>query len=135
MFCKKGFLQTLQNSQENTCARVLFLMKLRIHRFCNFIKKKRFRHKWFSVNSAKFLIASFLKNPFDGCFYINTFHLFKRHTISGALFSRLNLKTGNKSGSIFQTLSLKPIFNPVKHLRWSFFCENGLFNPLTPGVH
>ena len=42
VFCKKVFLQTLQNSQENTCARVLFLMKLRIHRVCNFIKKRDF---------------------------------------------------------------------------------------------
>ena len=25
--------------------------------------------------------------------------------------------------SIFQTLSQKPIFNPVEHLRWRFFCE------------
>ena len=135
VFCKKGFLQTLENSQENTCARVLFLMKLRIHRVCNFIKK-RFRHKWFSVNSAKFLMASFLKNPFDGCFYINTFHLFKHVTQFPAhYFLGLIWRLGTRVRSIFQTLSLKPIFNPVKHLGWNFFCENGLFNPLTPGVH
>ena len=34
--------------------------------------KKRFRHRCFLVNSAKFLITSFLKNPSDGCFTINT---------------------------------------------------------------
>ena len=29
VFCKKGFLKISQNSQENTCARVSFLIKLR----------------------------------------------------------------------------------------------------------
>ena len=28
VFCKKVFLEILQNSQENTCARVCFLIKL-----------------------------------------------------------------------------------------------------------
>ena len=53
--------------------------------------KKRFRHRFFPANSAKFLITSFLKNPSESCFCINTpsvycrpttFHLFekKRHT-------------------------------------------------------
>ena len=36
MFCKKVFLEILQNSQENTCARVFILMKLQ--EACNFIK-------------------------------------------------------------------------------------------------
>ena len=36
MFCKKLFLELLQNSQENTCARVFILMKLQ--EACNFIK-------------------------------------------------------------------------------------------------
>ena len=27
VFCKKGVLETIQNSQENTCARVSFLIK------------------------------------------------------------------------------------------------------------
>ena len=44
------------------------------------------------VNSAKFLITPFLKNPLDGYFCINTFRLFKND-----LFSRHNLKTANKS--------------------------------------
>ena len=37
-FCKKRlFLEILQNSQENTCAWVSFLIKLQV---CNFIKKE-----------------------------------------------------------------------------------------------
>ena len=34
---KKMFLQISQNSQENTCSRVSFLIKLQV---CNFIKKE-----------------------------------------------------------------------------------------------
>ena len=38
-FVKKAFLEILQNSQENTCARVSFLIKLQAEA-CNFIKKE-----------------------------------------------------------------------------------------------
>ena len=37
MFCKKVFLEISQSSQENACARVSFLIKLKT---CNFIKKE-----------------------------------------------------------------------------------------------
>ena len=37
--CKKVFLETSQNSQENTCVRVSFLIKLQAAA-CNFIKKE-----------------------------------------------------------------------------------------------
>ena len=37
MFCKKVFLEISQNSQENICARVSFLIKLQA---CNFFKKE-----------------------------------------------------------------------------------------------
>ena len=45
MFCKKLFLEIFQNSQENTCARVSFLIKLQTYPrrrglVCNFIKKE-----------------------------------------------------------------------------------------------
>ena len=46
------FLEILQNSQENTCARVSFLIKLG--------KKKRLWHRYFHVSFAKFLRAAFL---------------------------------------------------------------------------
>ena len=39
MLCKKKFLQILQNSQENACARVSFLVKLKAS-VCNFILKR-----------------------------------------------------------------------------------------------
>ena len=46
---KKVFLEILQNSQENTCARVSFLIKLQAT-----LLKKRLWHRSFPVNFAKF---------------------------------------------------------------------------------
>ena len=43
----KVFLKILQNSEENPCARVSFLIKLQL--------KKRLWHRYFPVNIAKFL--------------------------------------------------------------------------------
>ena len=47
---KQAFLKILHNSQENTCARVSFLIKLRRW------------HRCFPVNFAKFLRTPFLQN-------------------------------------------------------------------------
>ena len=59
MFCeKKVFLEISQNSQENTCARDSFLIKLQA---CNFIKKESL-YRCFPVNFAKFLRTPFLQN-------------------------------------------------------------------------
>ena len=49
---KKVFLEILQNSQENTCARV----------------KKSLWHRCFPVNFAKFLSTPFLQSSSGGCF-------------------------------------------------------------------
>ena len=38
-------------------------------------------------------------------------------------FLCLICRLGTRVSSIFQTLSQKLIFNPVKHLRWSFFAK------------
>ena len=67
---KKVFQQILQISQENTCSKDAFLMKLQIYILT--LSKQRFRHRCFFVNSGKFLIKPFLKNPSDGCFCRNT---------------------------------------------------------------
>ena len=50
------------------------LQKCCFYKFRKSHKKrpKRFRRRRFLVNSAKFLITSYLKNPLDGCFCINT---------------------------------------------------------------
>ena len=56
----KVFLKILQNSQENTCARVSFLIKLQA-KACNLIKK-RLQQRSFLVNFKKFLRTPFLQN-------------------------------------------------------------------------
>ena len=56
VLCKKVFLEILQNSLENTCAKVSFLIKLQACR-C------------FSVNFVKFLRPLFLQNTSGDCFY------------------------------------------------------------------
>ena len=48
VFCKKAFVEILQNSQENTCASVPAALL-----------KKRFWHRFFSMNFAKFLRTPF----------------------------------------------------------------------------
>ena len=68
VFCRKGVLKSFTNSQESTCARVSFLIKLRawgkpkvkVNTF-NFITK-RIWHRCFHVNFARFLRTAFLQN-------------------------------------------------------------------------
>ena len=52
MFCKNSALKILKKSQENTCIRVPFLVKLQV-KDCNFIKK-RLQHMYFPVKYANF---------------------------------------------------------------------------------
>ena len=52
------FLEISQNSQENTCARVSFSIKLKAVPAT--LLKKRLWHRWFPVNFAKFLRTPFL---------------------------------------------------------------------------
>ena len=54
---KKMFLEISQNSQENTCARVSFSIKLQGPAT---LLKKRLWHRCFPVNFAKFLRTLFL---------------------------------------------------------------------------
>ena len=54
---KKVFLEISQNSQENTCGRVSFLIKLQAPPAT--LLKKRLWHRCFPVNFAKFLRPPF----------------------------------------------------------------------------
>ena len=56
VFCKKVLLKTSKKWQENTCARVYFLVKFQV-RDCNFIKK-RHQHRCFPVKYAKFILQN-----------------------------------------------------------------------------
>ena len=107
------------------------------------LSKKRFRHRCFLVNSAKFLITPFLKNPSDGCFCINTRSVYRpthyellfsqkrRHTyFPTEYFPGLIFKLGTRVSSVFQTLSHTLVFNLVEHLQRSFFPK--IVNSLKP---
>ena len=57
---RKGALSNIANSQEGTCVRVSFLIKLQLQA-CNFIEK-RLWHRCFPVSFAKVLRIPFLQN-------------------------------------------------------------------------
>ena len=71
---KKVFLEISQNSQENNCARVSFLIKL----------KKRLWHRCFPVNFAKFLRTPFHRTRLGDCFS-------HQCTANSCLLIRINL--------------------------------------------
>ena len=66
---KKVFLEISQNSQENTCARVSFLIKLQD--WSARLLKKRLWQRCFPVNFAKFLRKPCLQNT-SGRMLLNT---------------------------------------------------------------
>ena len=131
---KKVFLHISQNfTRKHLRSRLVFNEVADLQSLT--LSTGRFRHRCFPVNSAKFLIAPFLKNLSDGCFPINsrsvyfpitTFRLFK-NDVTGCpaeYFLDLICRLGARVCTIFPTLSQKPIFNPVEYLRWSLFCKN-----------
>ena len=90
---KKVFLEISQNSQENTWARVSFLIKLQAGA-CNFIKKKRLGHMCFPKNFAKFLRTLFSQNTSRRLLlYFKLFHVehFIQYCIWWTIFMLQNL--------------------------------------------
>ena len=74
---KEVFLEISQNSQENTCVRVLFLIK------------KRLRYRCFPVNFAKFLITLFLMEHLWWmlpCFWRANFQMRLSYVVSLSFF-------------------------------------------------
>ena len=59
VFVKKVFLEILENSQEDTCVRVSFLIKLQTFMRPATLLKKRLWHRCFPVNFAKFIKTRF----------------------------------------------------------------------------
>ena len=64
---KKVFLEISQNSQENTCARVLFNKVAGLRPAT--LLKKRLCHRCFPVNFVKYLRTPFYRTPLDDCFW------------------------------------------------------------------
>ena len=106
------FLEISQNLQENTCARVSFLIKLQVSD-CNLIVKETLPH----VFSYKFCKISkntfFYRTPVDECFLKNNF-IFHKQCWSGLSSSReiwkCFYKTQKLSGSMFFSPFLSPFF-------------------------
>ena len=67
VFCKK----VVQNSQENTCDRVSFLITLQAGAFEVFLLKKRPWRRCFPVNVVKFLKTPVLQHTSNGCLCIS----------------------------------------------------------------
>ena len=77
------FLEILQNSQEKTCARTYFLIKLQAYKACNFIKKEALaqvfsseffeifkkifftEHPWAAASAVPIIVCSFMETFID----------------------------------------------------------------------
>ena len=127
------------------CSRpLLFCKKSVLANFTKFTRKyqKKFRYRCSLVNSTKFLITLFFKEPFGRLLlHKHSLCLLSYHDLSpfqkrcrtfflAEYFFSLTFRLGTKVSSICKTLSQKPIFNLVKHLGWSFSCEK--VNSSTP---
>ena len=97
VFCKKGFLRNFSNSQENTCVRVSFLLKLQAEA-CNFAKKETLAQ----VFSREFCEIS--KNTFS----------YKTPPVAASEYTRKNF--------LILTVSNKFMQNVLKHYQyWEVF--------------
>ena len=111
------FLEISQNSQENTCARVSFLIKLQVAPAI--LLKKRLWHWCFSMNFAKFLRTPFSQNTPGRL-------LLERESVTYD-----NIESNQKSGF---TLSLERTIS-VKHQGWhcvKSVCIRGFSGPYFP---
>ena len=95
----------------------------------------RFRNRWFICELCKISHNIFLEEPFGRLLlHKHSFCLLSEYDASpfqkrcytyfpAEYFLGLIYRLVTRVSSIFQTLSQKPIFNPVEHLRWRFFVK------------
>ena len=98
---KQVLLKTLEDLQENTCARVSFVTKLQVaYKFT----EKRLRHKRFPVNFAEFPRTSFLQRPLNNCFRTVIVGRLNFHTIESlkVLSSKYSPNNTKKVGGLEQ---------------------------------
>ena len=125
------FLEISQNSQENTCATVSFLIKLQA-KVCNFIEK-RLWHRCFPVTFTKFLRTPFLTEhlfyrPRPGdCFWIKVFKGvdFKRFRSQTYLYGNQNYHSSINRLIIISTIEYLISTERFKCSLFdqSFFCK------------
>ena len=105
---KKLFLEIPQNSQENTRARVSFLIKLQ-----STLLKKRLWHRWFPVNFVKFRRTPFLQNTSG------------RPLLHLTCFAKVSLFL-LKSSNIKVTITFRFIIEKLTHIKWDFILPSSL---------
>ena len=125
-------------NQKQSSGAVLQNCSYKFHKIHKKTPEKRFRHKCFLVNSAKFPIASFSENSLDGCFRINiryvycptlTFCLFKdvvTHIFSLNIFSFLFVGWGQEWAQYFKLLARSLYSTQSNICDWVFFAKNSL---------
>ena len=130
VFCKKEVPAYFANFARNSLVfkEVVVLQSLTL-------SKKRFRNRWFICELCKISHNIFLKGPFGRLLlHKHSFCLLSQHDASSfqkhcytyfpaEYFLGVIYRLVTRVSSIFQTLSWKPIFNPVEHLRWRFFVK------------
>ena len=115
---KKVFLKILQNSQENTCARVSFQNKVAGLGPATLLKKT-LGHSCFPVNFAKFLRTPFSQNTFF------TEHLFHRTPPRGCFYTFTTCFVGqllHTNQHWKQSNKLLNLFNLDNIRHWSEDC-------------
>ena len=118
------------NQKQSSSAALQKRCSFKFHKIHKKTPKKRFRFRYFLVNSAKFPITSLLKNASDGYFSINARYVYcptsiqKRcHTYYLAeYFFGLICRLGQEWAQYFKLLA-RSLF---EHLRLSFFGKNSL---------
>ena len=84
---KKVFLEILENSQENTCVRVSFLIKLQTVPAT--LLKRRLWHRCFAVNFAKFLRTPFVTEHLWWLLLLIPFNLLLVDSVSMLILKKL----------------------------------------------
>ena len=123
LFCKKGFLRNYA-------------------KFTRKHQKKEIPPKMFSCKYCEISHNTFFKEHFGWLLlHKHSLCLLSHHDLLSfqkrchtyflaEYFLGLNCRLGTGVSPVFQTLSQKPIFNPVKHLQWNLFAK--IINSLKP---
>ena len=140
MFCKKEVPAYFANFARKPLRERLVFKEVAVLQSLT-SSKKRFRNRWFICELCKIYHNIFLKEPFERLLlHKQSFCLLSQHDNSSfqkrcytyfptEYLLGLIYRLVTRVSSIFQTLSQKPIFNPVEHLRWRFFVK--IVSPLS----
>ena len=114
------FLKISQNSQENTCARVSFLIKLQT--LTAILLKKKLYHRCFPVNFVKFIRALFLQNASRRLLLMYVYYKdFNEQSQSKDTLFFINMLLVKKYEEMFKlhtAFSTSFYINSISTLRW-----------------